>query len=133
MARALRIDKQIVVPKPLAEAWKAISTAEGLSRWYADRVAGEVREGETVEFTWGHGATAHRSRAAVLRVHEQKAVMLRWEDTSSHSRDDYFAVSVKKVKKGTEITVVDFATKDTREEVDEVWDECLAKLQEALA
>ncbi len=133
MARALRIDKKILVPAPLDRVWESISTAKGLAAWFADRVSADVVEGDFVDFGWGTGPAAHRSRAVVLRVHDKKTVMLRWEDTSSHSRDDYFSLSVKSTRKGTEVTVVDFATKDTRDEVDEVWDECVAKLTEALA
>lgn len=132
MARALRIDKQLVLGIPLESAWTAISTAEGLAAWFADGVSADVHEGDFIDFSWGTGATAHRARAAVLRVHDRKTVMLRWEDTSSHSRDDYFSISIKETRKKTQFTVVDFATKDTQDEVDEVWDECLAKLSEAL-
>ena len=135
MARALRIDKQLSVKASLDDVWTKVSTAAGLSTWFADKASADAREGGSIEFTWGSGGTAHRSRAVVLRVHDhaaEKTVMMRWEDTSAHSRDDYFSIQAKKGRGKTDVTIIDFATKDTRDEVDEVWEDCLAKLTDTL-
>lgn len=132
MARALRVDKTLSIRSTAERVYQAISTKAGLASWFADAVSSDVHEGDLVEFTWGRGRMARRSRARVLRVNKGKSVMLRWEDSLSHSRDDYFSVTVKKEKKGVTVTVVDFATKDSRDELDEIWDECLAKLKESL-
>ena len=135
MARALRIDKSLTVKAAIDAAWTTISTAAGLATWFADKASADAREGGSIDFTWGTGGTAHKARAVVLRIHDhpgEKTLMMRWEDTHAHSRDDYFSVAVKKGRRGSEITIIDFATKDTREEVDEVWEECLAKLTNVL-
>ncbi len=132
MARALRVDKSLVIRSTADRVYEAISTRDGLARWFADGVSSDVHEGDLIEFTWGRGRTARKSRARALRVSKGKSVMLRWEDSLAHSRDDYFSVTVKKEKKGVTVTVVDFATKDSRDELDEIWDECLAKLKETV-
>lgn len=133
MARALRVDKSLALKTSAGRLFEAISTAEGLARWFADDVSDDVQEGSLVEFTWGKGRTARKSRARVLRVHAGKSVMMRWEDSLSHSRDDYFSLTVERAKRGVTLAVVDFATKDSQEELEEIWDECLARLKEALA
>ncbi|MBI4881667.1 MAG: SRPBCC domain-containing protein [Planctomycetes bacterium] len=130
MARALRVDKSIVIRCPRERLFAAISRAAELSRWFADRVSADMQAGSAVEFTWGAGRTAHRLRAQVLRVSGGRSVMLRWEDSRAHSRDDYFSISLEERRSGVAVVVVDFATKDTRAELEEIWDGCLAKLKE---
>lgn len=132
MARALRVDKKILIRTPMDRAYEAIATAKGLKGWYADDVSSDPVEGELLDFTWGKGAASHKSKARVLRVYPGKGVMLRWEDIRAHSRDDYFSISLKKAGKSVGVEIVDFATKDTRDEVDEIWDECLDKLKQRL-
>lgn len=132
MARALRVDRSVQVMCKPERLFKAVSETQELARWFADRVTGDIEEGGLVEFTWGQGGMAHSAKARVLRLQPGKSVMLRWEDARSHSRDDYMSLTVKEGRSGSTITVIDFATKDTQDELEEIWDQCLARLKEAL-
>lgn len=133
MARALRVEKTIEVRCGKDAAFDALIRREELSRWFADGASDDVREGSTVEFQWGAGREARRSLARVLRVEPGRRVMMRWENGFAHAKDDYFSLSVKKkARGGVEITVVDFATKDALEDLEDIWDDCLDRLKGAL-
>ncbi len=129
MARALRVDKSVLVRNTPETLFKALTDRRELARWFADGASGDVREGAMIEFTWGAGPTARRSRARVLRLEPGKTVMMRWENGSAQSRDDYFAMSIEVQKGGVLVAAVDFAARDTQAELEEVWEECLAKLK----
>lgn len=132
MARALRVDKEVAIAADAARVFSALVKGSELEKWFADRVSGDAREGELIEFAWGSGPTVRRSRARVLRIEPGAGVMMRWEDAAVHSRDDYFSLRVEEGKGTTTVRVVDFATRDTAGELDEIWDQCLAKLKAAL-
>ncbi len=129
MARALRVDKSVVVSNTLETMYKALTDRRELARWFADGASDDVREGALIEFVWGSGPTARRSRARVLRLEPSRTVMLRWENGSAQSRDDYFAMTLETQKAGVLVSAVDFAARDTQAELEEVWEECLAKLK----
>ena len=130
MARALRVEKTVSIKSDPDRVYSALTEKAQLRRWFADKVSADVRQGSMVEFTWGTGSSARRSRARVLRVDPGKSVMFRWEDGFSHSQDDYFSLTIKKKPKGgLDVTVVDFASKDALDELEEIWDDCLDKLK----
>jgi len=64
MARALRVDKSVLVRNTPETLFKALTDRRELARWFADGASGDVREGAMIEFTWGAGPTARRSRAS---------------------------------------------------------------------
>lgn len=133
MARALRVEKTIQVKSDPKTVFEALTRREALSRWFADDASGDVREGSTIEFCWGRGREARRSRARVLRVDPGRMVMMRWEDGFAHAQDDYFSLTLKKKQRGAvEVTAIDFASKDALEDLEEIWDDCLERLKDAL-
>lgn len=131
MARALRVEKTILIRSDAATVFSNLTEAGKLSTWFADRVSEDIQNGSLVEFAWGKGREARKGRARVLRVDPGRSIMLRWENGFSHSPDDYFSLTIHKRPKGhLEVTVVDFATKDAQEELEEIWDDCLDRLKE---
>ena len=131
MARALRVEKTIRIKSEPDRVYSALTERSQLGRWFADKASADATPGSMVEFTWGRGSHARRSRARVLRVDPGRSVMFRWEDGYSHSQDDYFSLTIKKRPKGgLDVTVIDFATKDALEELEEIWDDCLDKLKD---
>lgn len=131
MARALRVEKSVQVRSSPARMFQAITRRQDLALWFADRVSQDLAAGQLVEFGWGRGAAEHRQQARVLKIDPAHSVMLRWEDARAHSRDDYLSLTVEECAGGSLVTVLDFATKDTRDELEQIWDDCLAKLKKA--
>lgn len=133
MARALRVEKTVEIKSDKASVFEALTCRAGLARWFADGASDDLSEGTTIEFQWGAGREVRRSRARVLRVQQGESVMMRWEDGFAHARDDYFSLTLKKKPRGSvEVTVIDFATKDALEDLEDIWDQCLGRLKGAL-
>lgn len=133
MARALRVEKSVQIKSDSDAVFEAMTCRDGLSQWFADGASNDLQEGSTIEFQWGSGRDARKSRARVLRVQAGKCVMMRWEDGFAHAKDDYFSLTLKKKPRGSvEVTVIDFATKDALEDLQDIWDECLERLKGVL-
>jgi uncharacterized protein YndB with AHSA1/START domain len=48
-----RIEREIVLPAPVAEVWRALTDSEGLSEWLAEEVPLDLQPGGEARFTSG--------------------------------------------------------------------------------
>ncbi len=73
----MEIEREIVLPVPVEEAWDALTDPGRLEEWFANDVELEVVPGGRGVFRWADGEVRH---AVVETVEEAERLVLRWED-----------------------------------------------------
>ena len=69
------IVRTVDLPHPPEKVWAAISTPEGLSGWFGQKVEGDVTPGSEVVMSWDEG---HVARLAVKVVDPQSVFAYCW-------------------------------------------------------
>jgi uncharacterized protein YndB with AHSA1/START domain len=73
----VEIERDIVLPVPVEEAWDALTDPDRLEEWFANDVELEPVPGGRAVFRWDDGEVRH---AVVERVEQAERLVLRWED-----------------------------------------------------
>jgi uncharacterized protein YndB with AHSA1/START domain len=73
----VQIERDIVLPVPVEEAWDALTDPDRLEEWFANDVELEPVPGGRAVFRWDDGEVRH---AVVETVEEPERLVLRWED-----------------------------------------------------
>jgi uncharacterized protein YndB with AHSA1/START domain len=63
-----RIERVVEIDRPPADVWAALTTAEGLSAWFSEKVTIDLRPGGQAQMTWSE------SHAPVMRVERVEPV-----------------------------------------------------------
>ena len=71
------IRKEIVLPAPREEVWRALTDPERLADWFANDVELDLRPGGDACFGWGNG---EQRRATVTDVEPGERLAFSWED-----------------------------------------------------
>jgi uncharacterized protein YndB with AHSA1/START domain len=75
-----RIERELVLPAPLARVWAALTEPAGLSAWFGTRATVDLRPGGSLAFIWDeHGTERHRSRGEVETVEPPYRFVFRWQ------------------------------------------------------
>jgi len=107
MAFPDRIERSVEIAQPPATVWAALTTAEGLSAWFGNQAAIDLRPGGTAWMKWDSGHTANMR---VERVEEPRVFGYTWgifglpEDDP---RRTYVEFTLKPTDTGTRLTVVE--------------------------
>ena len=91
-----------------------LSEPNGLSQWFADDV---VYRDQTYIFTWD----GEQQKAKMLSIKENKLVKFRWLDDEPHC---YFEMEIvqDELTNDVALAITDFATDETRQERELIWD-----------
>ena len=73
----MEIERDIVLPVPVEEAWEALTDPGRLEEWFANDVELVAVPGRRAVFRWDDGEVRH---AVVETVEEAQRLVLRWED-----------------------------------------------------
>jgi uncharacterized protein YndB with AHSA1/START domain len=73
----MEIEREIVLPVPVEEAWDALTDAARLEEWFANDVELDAVPGGRGVFRWDDGEVRH---AVVETLEEAERLVLRWED-----------------------------------------------------
>jgi uncharacterized protein YndB with AHSA1/START domain len=71
------IRKEIVLPSPREEVWRALTDPARLADWFANDVELDLRPGGEVRFGWDNG---EQRRATVTGVEPCERLCFSWED-----------------------------------------------------
>lgn len=71
------IERVISLPGSRSDAWAALTTADGLSGWWADRVELDARPGGTMLFYFGEEIGTHEAQIDVIEPEERFAFFWR--------------------------------------------------------
>jgi uncharacterized protein YndB with AHSA1/START domain len=97
----------------LAILWKCVSTTDGLSSWFADRVD---RDGKDFTFCWD----GHEQQARLLRRSDEELIRFHWVDEPA---DTYFefAIHHEALTRDVTLTITDFAEEGETEDAIRLW------------
>lgn len=103
--------------------WAAISTPSGLEEWFADKV---ISNDKKVTFHWGK--TEQRS-AEIVAIRAFSYIRFKWLDEENER--EYFEIKMgsSELTNDYVIEVIDFATPDEVEDLEELWNSQIDKLR----
>lgn len=93
--------------------WKCISTADGLSSWFADKVE---QNGKDFTFIWNN----HVQKARLIRRTEEESIRFRWEGEPTNSYFE-FAIHHVELTRDVALTITDFAEDGDTEDAIRLW------------
>ena len=104
-----------------------LSTAAGLSEWFADDV---TVEGNLFTFHWGKT----EYRAALTTVKENKLVRFEWDDNGEDKETNFFEfrIIVHDITGDLALLITDFAEPDEKEDAIYLWDTQINDLKRIL-
>ena len=104
-----------------------LSTAAGLTEWFAD----DVRvKGNFFTFVWGSS-----NEEAEKKMHkENKLVRYEWTDNDLDKDESYFEFVINQddLTNDVSLTIVDFADQDEVENISDLWNSQISKLKHLL-
>jgi uncharacterized protein YndB with AHSA1/START domain len=98
----VEVTREIVLPEPPEEVWAALTEAERLEEWFANRVELEVEEGGSGVFRWGDGEVRV---ALVEEVVPVRRLAFRWSDGETGESRVVFTLAG--ADEGTRLTVTE--------------------------
>ena len=107
MAFPDRIERTIEIAHPPAAVWAALTTAEGLSAWFGQEAAIDLRPGGSAWMKWDSGYTADMR---VERVEEPTVFGFTWHIfglPDDDPRRTYVEFTLEPSGTGTRLTVVE--------------------------
>lgn len=96
------IRREIVLPAPRDDVWEALTDAERLEDWFANRVELDLRPGGGASFRWSNGEERH---ATVTEVDPERRLAFVWDDEGSSEGTVEFTLDDD--ADGTRLTVVE--------------------------
>jgi uncharacterized protein YndB with AHSA1/START domain len=102
-----RIERTVEIAHPPSKIWAALTTAEGLSAWFGNRAAIDLRPGGSARMTWTSGETAD---LRVERVEEPTVFGFTWHIyglPEGDPRRTYVEFTLEPVASGTRLTVIE--------------------------
>ena len=92
----MEVTREVVVPAPPEEVWRALTEPERLEEWFANEVELDVRPGGAGRFRWEDGDERH---AVVREVEPGERLVLDWDD------EGRVVFTLEEVPEGTRIAV----------------------------
>jgi hypothetical protein len=127
MAEKIQIQLEYPVNCSPKVLFNRLSTASGLTEWFAD----DVRvKGNLFTFIWGD-----ISQGDEKKLHrENKMVRYEWVDECLDENGSYFEFIINQddLTNDVSLTIVDFAESDEIEETTNLWDTQISKLKHLL-
>jgi len=129
MPQIVLVEKSVIIPATPARLYKSLTDAKELSRWLADRVESDPREGGKLVIDYG----THEKRGEYRRLIRGVEVGIRWTSFEEPVPEDLTGFKIDKVANGTRVRVVDFATPDDADEHLALWTQRFRRLKKLYA
>ena len=126
MAVKIQVQLEYVVNCSPKVLFNRLSTAAGLTEWFAD----DVRvKGNLYTFIWGD-----TSQSAEKKLHrENKMVRYEWVDSGDDNESYFeFVINQDDLTNDVSLTIIDFAEEDEVKEMSNLWDSQISKLKHLL-
>ena len=127
MAGKSKIQLEYIINCSPKVLFNRLSTASGLSEWFAD----DVRvKGNLFTFVWGDS-----DQIAEKKFHkENKMVRYEWTDNDLDKDESYFEFVINQddLTNDVSLTIVDFADEEEVENTSDLWDSQISKLKHLL-
>ena len=123
----MQIQREYVINCSPKVLFNRLSTAAGLTEWFAD----DVRvKGNLFTFVWGS-----TSQSAEKKLHrENKLVRFEWIGDDLDKNESYFEFIINQddLTNDVSLTIIDFTEEDEMKEINSLWDTQIAKLKHLL-
>lgn len=113
---------------PVAMLWEYISTAPGLSRWFADEVRSH---GKRFIFTWQR----HPQTALMTARREESHIRFRWDEEAEEAGERTFfemRIITSEMSDNVSLQITDFADEGEEDDQAELWESQIDTLRRAL-
>jgi uncharacterized protein YndB with AHSA1/START domain len=125
MPQIILIEKSTVIPATPARLYKSLTDAKQLSRWMAEQVESDPRQGGQVVVHHD----GHEKRGEYRRLIRGVEVGIRWSQFEEPVPIDITGFKLDKVAQGTRVRVVDFAMPEDAAELQTMWAQRLKRLK----
>ena len=125
MPQIILVEKSAVIPTTPARLYKSLTDAKQLSRWLADRVESDPRQGGQIVIDYG----THEKRGEYRRLIPGVEVGISWTQFEEAVPIDLTGFKLDKVARGTRVRVVDFATPEDAGALQTLWAQRLKRLK----
>ncbi len=125
MPQIILIEKSTVITSTPARVYRALTEAKQMSRWLADRVESDPRQGGQIVITYG----SHEKRGEYRRLIPGVEVGIRWIQFEEQVPEDNTGFTLDRVAGGTRVRVVDFAAPEDADALQALWARRLKRLK----
>ena len=125
MPQIILIEKSTVIQATPVRIYRSLTDAKQLSRWMADQVESDPREGGQVVVHYD----GHEKRGEYRRLIRGVEVGIRWTQFEEAVPIDLTGFRLEKTAQGTRVRVVDFAVPEDAAELQTVWAQRLKRLK----
>ena len=129
MPQIILIEKSTVIQATPVRIYNSLTDAKQLSRWMADQVESDPREGGQVVVHYD----GHEKRGEYRRLIRGVEVGIRWTQFEEAVPIDLTGFKLEKTAQGTRVRVVDFAVPEDAAELQTVWAQRLKRLKKLYA
>jgi len=103
----VEVTRELVLPVPCEEVWRALTDPERLAEWFANDVELDLDRGDGV-FRWESGEVR---QARVEEAELERRLALRWWDPETPgSEESEVTFELEEIPEGTRLTVTETAT-----------------------
>ena len=129
MPQIILIEKSTVIQATPVRIYRSLTDAKQLSRWMADQVESDPREGGQVVVHYD----GHEKRGEYRRLIRGVEVGIRWTQFEEAVPIDLTGFKLEKTAQGTRVRVVDFAVPEDAAEMQTLWAQRLKRLKKLYA
>src|SRR5512143_118328 len=125
MPQIILVEKSTVIPASPARLYKSLTDARQLTRWLADHVESDPRQGGRIVVDYD----SHEKRGEYRRLIPGVEVGIRWNEFEESVPIDITGFKLDKVAQGTRVRVVDFALPEDADLLQTLWAQRLKRLK----
>src|SRR5512139_3949852 len=125
MPQIILVEKSTVIPATPARLYKSLTDEKQLSRWLADRVESDPRQGGQIVIEYD----SHEKRGEYRRLIPGVEVGIRWVQFEEPVPENITGFKIERVTGGTRVRVVDFAAPEDADVLQALWTQRLKRLK----
>ena len=120
-----QFELEYIINSSPREQYNRLSTASGLSEWFADNV---TVKGKIFTFIW----EGTEQKAELISRKDSKYVKFHWMDDEDKNSFFEFRIDIEEITGDVALLITDFAEEDEKEDSIDLWDTQIAELKHVI-